>query len=48
MADDVYYSDAMAWVVKGDVRLKFTMPGLGADAMKTNFVPLARKALSRL
>ncbi len=38
----------LAWVVKGDVRLKFTMPGLGADAMRANFVPLAHKALSRL
>ena len=47
-ADDSYYSDAMAWVVKGEVFLRLTMPGLGADDMHQNFVPLARKALSRL
>lgn len=48
-ADDAYYSDVMpSWAVKGDVMIKFTMPGLGADVMQKNFVPLARKALSRL
>jgi hypothetical protein len=47
-ADDAFYSDAMGWVIKGDVMLKFTMPGLGAEDMQKNFVPLARKALARL
>jgi len=37
-----------ACVLKGDVQLKFTAPGLGGDAKQKNFVPLARKALARL
>ena len=47
-ADTAAYSDTMAYVLKGDVLIKFTMPGLGPEEMRTNFVPLARKALSRL
>jgi hypothetical protein len=47
-ADAAAYSDVMAWVVKGDVLIKFTMPGLGPEDMRKNFVPLARKALAKL
>jgi hypothetical protein len=49
VADEAYYGDAKpSWVLKGDVLLKFSMPGLGADEIQKNFVPLARKALAKL
>jgi hypothetical protein len=40
LADDAYYGDGKpSWVVKGDVMLKFTMPGLGPEDMQKNFRP---------
>ena len=49
LADDAYYADAKpSWVLKGDVMLRFSMPGLGAEERQKNFVPLARKALAKL
>lgn len=49
VADEAYYGDAKpSWVLKGDAMLKFSMPGLGAEDIQKNFVPLARKALAKL
>ena len=48
-ADDAYYADAkLSWVLKGDVMLRLSMPGLGSEERQKNFVPLARKALAKL